>query len=178
MLQLVVYLLFLLNLSLVLAATAPAKTPQSPPVDTPIDIPDRPSNISDAAVQHANITSYGGRQIGCFAQRGPGLKQLETVRAMDCYTNMARGLLLGDGVMERGIWSAANLPFVYTAASCAIILDAVAPDAIDYFSEAEIAHAAATIAFPCIANNDDPLGGRTHVGGRGVFTVTIFGRKL
>lgn len=89
---------------------------------------------------------------------------------------MARAVLLGDGVMDRGRWIPRSVPFTYTAGSCVIILDSDDNDTVDYFSEAEIAHAAAMITFPCVANNDLPLGGRTHIGGRGVYTVTVFGR--
>lgn len=176
MLQIFACLTLLLNISFTLSATPPAGNPKLPRVDLPIGIPDLPSNISDATVQFANTTSYGGRPIGCFAQRRLPLAPLDTIKTMDCYTNMARALLLGDGVMDRGRWTSRSVPFTYYAGSCVIVLDSDEYNAVDYFSEAEIAHAAAMITFPCVANNDLPLGGRTHIGGRGVYTVSVFGR--
>ncbi|KAI4089619.1 MAG: hypothetical protein LQ339_008525 [Xanthoria mediterranea] len=176
MLQFFACLVLLLNISFALSATPPARKPQLPRIDSPMRIPDLPSNISDATLQFANITSYGGRPIGCFAQRKPPLTPLHLVDSMDCYTDMARALLLGDGVMDRGRWTGRSVPFSYAAGTCLIILDSDDYTAVDYFSEAEIAHAAAMITFPCVANNDLPLGGRMHIGVRGVYTVTVFGR--
>ncbi|KAL8843947.1 MAG: hypothetical protein Q9205_002849 [Flavoplaca limonia] len=177
MLRIFLYIIFFLNISSIMTANSPATNPQLPQPGLPLGIPDVSSNNSYATEQFASMTSYGGRPIGCFAQRRPPLEPLKTVKAMDCYTDIARGLLLGDGVMDRDRWAGYIVPFTYTAASCLIILDSNDKREVDYFSEAEIAHAAAMITFPCVANNDEPLGGRTHIGAKGVYTVTVFGRE-
>ncbi|KAL8726364.1 MAG: hypothetical protein Q9166_006771 [cf. Caloplaca sp. 2 TL-2023] len=172
------YLMLLLpNLSLSIAISPPATDPQMQQINLPTGPSNLPSNISDAPVQFANTTMYGGRPIGCFAQRKPPLPPLPTISPMDCYTNMARALLLGDDVMDRRIWTRYNVPFSYSARSCLIILDSEDMTVVDHFSEAEIAHLAAVITFPCVENNDVPLGGRTHIGDKGEFTVTVFGRR-
>ncbi|KAL8928135.1 MAG: hypothetical protein Q9172_001045 [Xanthocarpia lactea] len=160
-----------------MSATPPAKVPQLQRNNLPSGVPGLPSNFSRSTAQIANISLYEGKQIGCFRQRIKPLTPLHPVGLMDCYTNMARAVLLGDLVMDRRRWSKNNTPYTYSAGSCLIILDFDDETAVDYFSEAEIAHLAAIITFPCVAHNDEPLGGRTRIGAKGEFTVTVFGRK-
>ena len=177
MLQLFGYLVLLFKISFAVSATPPPKVPQLQRNNLSLGIPGLPSNFSRATAQIANASLYEGKQIGCFRQRRKPLTPLHPVGLMDCYTNMARAVLLGDLVMDRQRWSKYNTPFTYSAGSCLIILDSDDETAVDYFSEAEIAHLAATITFPCVQNNDEPLGGRTHIGAKGQFTVTVFGRE-
>ncbi|KAL8694806.1 MAG: hypothetical protein Q9224_003499 [Gallowayella concinna] len=175
-------LLLCLALSLVLhipeawSANLPAPKPHLQRINLPPGFKDLPFNLSDAAVGIADPTLLNGIPPICLPQRPKPLLPFFLIKALDCYRTMARGLLLGDDVMDRRRWARINTPFTWNAGTCMIIVDSRDETALDYFSDAEIAHVAASIALPCVANNDEPLGGRASIGIRGDFTVTVYGR--
>ncbi|KAI4241384.1 MAG: hypothetical protein L6R40_004560 [Gallowayella cf. fulva] len=172
------YLVSLLHISSTSSATPPATNMQLQRLRSSIDLPDHPSNISHAAINISSTTLYDGRPIECFAQRKRPLSPLRTAIPMDCYATMARALLIGDDVMNRQRWTRDRVPSSWIAGTCLIILDSNDMTIVDDFSKAEIAHLAAAIAYPCVAENPLPLGGRTIIGERGQFTVTVFGRGI
>ena len=128
---------------------------------------------STVAVRMANQTLSGGREIACYTTPSEGHR---LIKYMDCYSDMARGLLLGDDVMDRERIRKQNLPFSWNAGTCMIILS----DKTGVFGtlqKVEIAHVAALITRVCVTHNEEPLGGFTSLGDRNQFTLTVYGRK-
>lgn len=98
---------------------------------------------------------------------------------MDCYSAMARGLLLGNDVMERTTFTAYGKPFSWNGGSCMIIIDqksAFAPG----IQKAEIAHIASLVTRLCVRHNPnsgEPFGGQMVMGESDAYTLTVYGRE-
>lgn len=169
--------LLFVNISFAVSATPPALDAQVSQVNLPSNVPGGPVN-SSIAVQIANQTVSAGRQIACFIQKEKHEERLWWIKYMDCYSSMARGILLGDDTMLRKIWTEYEKPGSWNSGTCMIILDqkgAAAPG----IQKAEIAHVASTVTRFCVRQSPDrePLGGQTSIGERDAYTLTVFGRE-
>ncbi|KAL8699710.1 MAG: hypothetical protein Q9201_005852 [Fulgogasparrea decipioides] len=147
-------------------------------VRSPTGLSDVPFNLSALAVQPTNISVAAGRPIACFDEPSRAHEPLKIVKFMDCYTDVARGLLLGDEVMIRQIWTRVRLPFSWNAGTCQVILDAEDLSAWDYIQPAEIAHVASMITYFCVIAQEPHLayGGVASIGNKGEFRVVVLGR--
>ncbi|KAL8924779.1 MAG: hypothetical protein Q9208_003869 [Pyrenodesmia sp. 3 TL-2023] len=168
--------LLLLNISPATSATPSAPDAQIGQVRLPINTPDGRAG-SPVKVHLANQTLSGGRAVACFKQREKQEERLWWINVMDCYSSMARGLLLGDDVMLRKDWTEPGRPYSWNAGSCMIILDQkgnVAPG----IQEAEIAHVASVITRICVLKSmeGEPLGGQASIGIGNAYSVTVWGR--
>ncbi|KAL8644901.1 MAG: hypothetical protein Q9210_007014 [Variospora velana] len=169
--------LFLLNISSATSATIAAQ-------DGPISQDTLPSNIAGglfnapAEVRIANGTLLAGRTIACFIQKEAHEKRLFWITYMDCYSAMARGLLVGDDVMERKIFTTGNKPFSWNGGSCMIIIDQKGT-AAPRIQKAEIAHYASLVTRLCVRHSPEgePLGGQMAMGERDAYTLTVYGRE-
>lgn len=179
MLQRLCYLaLLLINIAFTISASPPDAALQVEQVSLPTSPPAIPFNLS-TAVQTTNGSEVVGLAIGCFGKDTIKHKTFIPIRYMDCYTGIARALLLGDDVMVPERWTKARLPYAWKAGSCQIILDAEDERAVGDIQMAEIAHVASMVTLYCVTDRDGPkaLGGQAPIGSEGQFMVTLFGRK-
>ncbi|KAI4140590.1 MAG: hypothetical protein L6R39_005737 [Caloplaca ligustica] len=168
--------LLLLNISFAVAVTSPAPDARISQINLPSNIPDGLAR-SPVEVHLANQTLSAGREIACFIQHKPPREQLHWISDMDCFGDMARGLLLGDDVMERKKFTLYGRPFSWNAGTCMIIIDqsgAAAPG----IQKAEIAHIAALVTRICVSYSleDEPLGGQALMGDGDAYRLTVYGR--
>ncbi|KAI4191557.1 MAG: hypothetical protein LQ346_004744 [Caloplaca aetnensis] len=170
--------LLLLNISLALSATPPPPDTQISRVRLPINTPGVGLASPPIEVHTTNHTLSDGRAIACFRQRPKHEERLWWIREMDCYSSMARGLLLGDDVMQPKDWTEPGRPYSWNSGTCMIILDQKDADAAPGIQEAEVAHVAAVITRICVTKKalGEPLGGQTLVGIRDAYTLTVWGR--
>ncbi|KAL8760690.1 MAG: hypothetical protein Q9184_003137 [Pyrenodesmia sp. 2 TL-2023] len=170
--------LLLLNFSPATSATPPAPDARISQVRLPINTPDGRAG-STVEVHLANQTLSGGRAVSCFKQKEKHEERLSWIKEMHCYTSMARGLLLGDDVMERKVWTTPGRPFSWNSGTCMIILDQKG-DVTPGIQEAEIAHVASLITRICVVKNveGEPLGGQASIGIGNAYSVTVWGRDL
>lgn len=177
LLRLLRYLtLLFLNISSAASATPPVPDAQISQVRLPINTPDGRAGFP-VEVHLSNQTLLGGRLVSCFKQAKKHEERLWWIKGMDCYSGMARGLLLGDDVMLRKVWTEPGRPYSWNSGTCMIILDQrgdVAPG----IQKAEIAHFASLITRICVVNNmeGEPLGGQIHIGIGDAYSVTVWGR--
>ncbi|KAL8869488.1 MAG: hypothetical protein Q9174_004239 [Haloplaca sp. 1 TL-2023] len=117
--------------------------------------------------------------LACFEKSTRSTVELRLVRFMDCYSGIARAMLLGDDVMERKRWGEGNTPFSWNAGSCMFVLDPGDGKASDIISKAEIAHVAAQLTLFCVTRRqeDERLGGQAEIGSSGHFSLNVLGRK-
>ncbi|KAL8902754.1 MAG: hypothetical protein Q9207_004407 [Kuettlingeria erythrocarpa] len=170
--------LLLLNISLALSATPPPRDTQISRVRLPINTPGAGLGSPPTKVHTTNHTLSDSRAIACFRQRPKHEERLWWIREMDCYSSMARGLLLGDDVMEAKVWTEPRRPYSWNSGTCMIILDQKDDGAPPGIQEAEVAHVAALITRFCVAEKvlGEPLGGQTFVGDGDEYTLTVWGR--
>ncbi|KAI4195747.1 MAG: hypothetical protein LQ350_007028 [Teloschistes chrysophthalmus] len=141
-----------------------------------------PAHLPDPSLYNTNTTTTtAGDLVTCYHPDNPSSIPLRPIRYIDCYTDVARGLLLGDEVMVRKRWARPNLPFAYNAGTCMIVVSSEEdPGAVGWFQMAEVAHVASIVTLYCVTNRKpgEAVGGHMPVGPGRVFRVTVLGRKF
>ena len=117
--------------------------------------------------------------VACFEKSTRSTVVPKLIKYMDCYSGIARAMLLGEDVMERKRWSNNNTPFAWNAGSCLFILDPGDEKGPDDISMAEIAHVAAQVTLFCVTTReeDERYGGQAEIGSSGHYSLNVLGRK-
>lgn len=172
------FILLLFKVSFTVSATQPASDTQIQQVNLPTtSVLDGLAN-SSVAVQVVNQIVSDGRDVACFVQRKLPRERLRHIDYMDCYFDMARGLLVGDDVMMPKRYTEHGRPFAWNAGTCMIIIDQIGADA-PLIQTAEIAHIAALVTRFCVVRKvqGEPLGGQTIMGEGDAYTLSVYGRR-
>ncbi|KAL8684183.1 MAG: hypothetical protein Q9218_008387, partial [Villophora microphyllina] len=119
-----IYFLTLLayHISFTISATPPPNT-QNLEIEQVRSPPGLPEPSVYTTSQNDTTTLDAGVYITCFDHSTPSTVPFKPIRYMDCYSDMARGPLLGDGVMVHKRWARPDLPFAYNAGTCMLIVD-------------------------------------------------------
>ncbi|KAI4230937.1 MAG: hypothetical protein LQ352_008422, partial [Teloschistes flavicans] len=133
-------LLLSLLLRIALSITPPSGILSIEQAISPPGLPE--ASLYNASLQNGNNDTIhhlsDGSLVVCFHPSHPTSLPLRLIRYIDCYMDMARGLLIGDEVMIRKRWARPNIPYSYNAGTCMIVVSSEEhPSAVGYFQMAE-----------------------------------------